>query len=92
MSNLTQDESAGDNQSKKITISLFHDDDERLTSIQASISRLGRRVSVSQIIRLSLRSLPVTDTGTISDETAKSLISILDSMKDEDGRVKRYKK
>ena len=78
-------------QSHKITISLFPDDNERLTAIQLSLARNGRRVSASHIIRLALRTMEVTKAGTITPETADRLLSLLDAMKDEDGRVKRFK-
>lgn len=78
------------NQSQKITISLFPADNARLTAVQMALARKGRRVSASHVIRLALRSVPVTKAGVLDDATAEKFLALLDDMKGEDGRAMRF--
>lgn len=78
-------------QSQKITVSLFPSDNEKLTAVQLALARRGRRVSASHVVRLAMRSLPVNKAGAVTDETAASLLALLDGMKEEDGRLMRHR-
>lgn len=76
--------------SQKITVSLFQADNDKLTAVQMALARRGRRVSASHVVRLALRSLPVNKAGALAEDAADRFLALLDTMKEEDGRVMRH--
>lgn len=78
-------------QSQRITVSLFPADNEKLTAVQLALARRGRRVSASHVARLAIRCLPVNKAGSLTEESAEHLLTLLDAMKAEDGRLMRHR-
>ncbi len=66
----------------KISISLFVSDLARLDAIRSYMAARGQRISISQAIKLALRTVPLTT----------ELTAALDAIRKEDGRgVRRHK-
>lgn len=76
-------ERASISQTIKLSATIFPADDERIAEICMALAKHGHRITTSHAIRLALRAVEM-------DET--KLLQLLDEMKDEDGRTRRFAK
>lgn len=67
----------GDRKCKKLSISLFKTDIAKLDGIRSFMEATGQRISISQAVKLALRTAPLSN----------DLVEALAAIRAEDGRV-----